>query len=72
VTNSIDDDGKDVSIVKVCMKLHYIVDIPNLGAFIKVKCLPHSVDGAASRKKKFWNSGFLGLSCKLDRSIAIG
>jgi hypothetical protein len=31
------EDGKDVSIVKVCMKVHYIVEIPNLGAFIKVK-----------------------------------
>ena len=37
VKSGTDDDGKDVSIVKVCMKLHYIVEIPNLGAFIKVK-----------------------------------
>lgn len=37
VKNGTDDFGKDVSIVKVCMKVHFIVEIPNLGAYIKVK-----------------------------------
>ena len=37
VKSGTDDYGKDVSIIKVCMKVHYIVEIPNLGAFIKVK-----------------------------------
>jgi len=37
IKNGTDDKGNDRSIVKVCMKVHYIVEIPNLGAFIKVK-----------------------------------
>jgi hypothetical protein len=37
VKNGTDDEGNDRSIVKVCMKVHYIVEMPNLGAFIKVK-----------------------------------
>ena len=37
IKNGTDDKGNDRSIVKVCMKVHYFVEIPNLGAFIKVK-----------------------------------
>ena len=37
IKNDTDDKGNDKSVVKVCMKVHYIVEIPNLGAFIKVK-----------------------------------
>jgi len=37
IKNGTDDKGSDNNIIKVCMKVHYIVEIPNLGAFIKVK-----------------------------------
>lgn len=37
VKSETDLDGNDVSVVKVCMKVHHIVEIPNLGAFLKVK-----------------------------------
>jgi hypothetical protein len=37
IKNGTDDKGNDRTIIKVCMKVHYIVEIPNLGAFIKVK-----------------------------------
>jgi hypothetical protein len=36
INNGIDDEGNDKTCVKVCMKVHYIVKILNLGAFIKV------------------------------------
>jgi len=37
IKNGTDDKGNDKSITKVCMKVHCIVEIPILGAFIKVK-----------------------------------
>jgi len=37
IKNGTDDEGNDKNIIKVCMKVHYIVEIPNLGALIKVK-----------------------------------
>jgi hypothetical protein len=67
VKSGTDDDGKDISIIKVCLKVHYIVEIPNLGAFIKVKTAPP--EDAFSGDRPQFKAGIWGIVKELTKVL---